>query len=40
MEMVKRLVKEELTNFSASNKWLEKWKQIYNVREKILWISR
>ena len=40
MEMEKRLVKEELTNFSASNKWLEKWKQIYNVREKILWRSR
>ena len=40
MEMENRLVKEELTDFSASNKWLEKWKQIYNVREKILWRSR
>ena len=39
MEMVKRLVKEELTDSSASNKWLEKWKH-NNVREKILWISR
>ena len=34
MEIAKRLGKEELTDFTASNGWLEKWKQIYGVREK------
>ena len=32
----KRLEKEELTDFTASKGWLEKWKQIYGVREKRL----
>ena len=36
IETSKRLEKEELTNFTASNGWLEKWKQIYGVREKRL----
>ena len=34
--IAKRLGKEELTDFTASNGWLEKWKQIYDVREKRL----
>ena len=34
MKIAKRLEKEELTDFTASNGWLEKWKQIYNMREK------
>ena len=29
-------VHPELTYFTASNRWLEKWKQIYSVREKRL----
>ena len=36
MEIAKRLEKEELTDFTASNRWLEKWKQMYGVREKRL----
>ena len=31
MEIVKRLEREELTDFTASNGWLDKWKQIYNL---------
>ena len=34
--IAKRLEKEELTDFTASNGWLEKRKQIYGVREKRL----
>ena len=36
MEIAKRLEKEELTDFTASNGWREKWKHIYGVREKRL----
>ena len=33
--------KEELTDFTASSRWLEKLKQIYRAREKkIVWRSR
>ena len=34
MEIAKRLEKEELTDFTASNGWLEKWKQIWAMTEK------
>ena len=36
MKIAKRLEKEGLTEFTASNRLLEKWKQIYGVREKRL----
>ena len=36
MKIAKRLEKEGLTDFTASNRLLEKWKQIYGVREKRL----
>ena len=35
-ENFKTTGKKGLTDFTASNGWLEKWKQIYGVREKIL----
>ena len=35
-KIAKRLEKEELTDFAASDEWLEKWKQIYRVRENKL----
>ena len=34
LKIAKRLEKEELTDYIASNGWLERWKQIYAVREK------
>lgn len=33
MEIKKRLDKEELSEFSASNGWLESWKKTYGIRE-------
>ena len=35
-KIAKRLEKEELTDFAASNEWLEKWKKMYLVRENKL----
>ena len=35
-QIVRWLEKEELTDCTASNGWLEKWKHIYRVREKRL----
>ena len=37
MEIKKRLGKEELNDFSASNGWLESWKSTYGVKEKRLY---
>ena len=34
IEIEKRLDKEELNEFEASNGWLESWKKTYSVREK------
>ena len=36
MEIKKRLGKEELNDFTASNGWLESWKSTYGVNEKRL----
>ena len=36
MEIAKQLEKEELTDFTASNGQLQKWKEMYSVREKRL----
>ena len=36
MEIKKRLDKEELNDFTASNGWLESWNKTYGVREKRL----
>ena len=36
MEVAKRLEQEELTDFTASNGWLGKWRQTFGVREKRL----
>ena len=33
MEIAKRLEKEELTDFVASNGWSEKWKQTYGKKD-------
>ena len=40
MEITKRLEKEELADFTASNEWLKKLKEIYGMREKRLWRSQ
>ena len=34
MKIKKRLDKEELSDFTASNGWLDSWKKIYGVQEK------
>ena len=34
IEIEKRLDKEELNEFEASNGWLESWKKTYSVQEK------
>ena len=36
MEIKRRLDKEEFTGFTASNGWLDSWKQTYGMREKPL----
>ena len=36
MKIKRRLDKEEFAGFTASNGWLDSWKQIYGVREKRL----
>ena len=36
MEIKRRLGKDEFAGFTASNGWLDSWKQIYRVREKRL----
>ena len=37
IEIAKQLEKKGLTDFTASNGWLGKWKQIYGVTEKRLY---
>ena len=36
MEIKRRLEKEKFASFTASNGWLDSWKQTYGVREKRL----
>ena len=37
MEIKRRLDKKEFAGFTASNGWLDSWKQTYEVRQKRLW---